>query len=306
MSGPGPIGSRLACPCQLCLTWRRLGEEVHLGHDSVSFQAKAEGLLRAAFEELVDYREAHRLSLWQPLAGGSQQRAEGEHSQDLAPERGSSRGGERERREQRKRSREEKSEKSSPAKKKEKERGEEKSRSRHRRRPESSQSPVVSRGGPSVDHQVSQHSHRRIVRSSSEKDCKSAKEEQSEAARNKEPTAVVEGVGAPAGRENKEGRHPGRATPSSSSRLRLEKQRKELPEEPPPGRWSLHDKPAEPCHPPRGLLLRPPEPPGPPPGWVPLEQPRSKGWVRRERQADILRFGPDPARKADREAKRRG
>ena len=66
----------LTCPCQLCLTWRRLGEEVHLGHESVSFQAKALGLLRAAFEELVDYREAHRLSLWQPLAGGSQQGAE--------------------------------------------------------------------------------------------------------------------------------------------------------------------------------------------------------------------------------------
>ena len=305
MSGPGPLGSRLTCPCQLCLTWRRLGEEVHLGHESVSFQAKALGLLRAAFEELVDYREAHRLSLWQPLAGGSQQGAEDKHNQDLAPVRGSSRGGDRERRERRKRSREGESEEARPAKKTDKERRREESRSRRRRRHKSPQSPVVSTGARPVDHQVSPQSHQRTVRSSSEKGATSVKEERSKA------TSVVEGVAAPEGRDSKEGRHPRPATPSRSSRLRLIEQRKELledarpgPEEPPPGCWSLHARPAEPRHPPRGF--RPPEPQGPPPGWVPPGGSKSKGVVRRERQEDILQFGLDPARKAEREAKRRG
>lgn len=267
----------------------------------MSFQAKALGLLRAAFEELVDYREAHRLSLWQPLAGGSQQGAEDKHNQDLAPVRGSSRGGDRERRERRKRSREGESEEARPAKKTDKERRREESRSRRRRRHKSPQSPVVSTGARPVDHQVSPQSHQRTVRSSAT----SVKEERSKA------TSVVEGVAAPEGRDSKEGRHPRPATPSRSSRLRLIEQRKELledarpgPEEPPPGCWSLHARPAEPRHPPRGF--RPPEPQGPPPGWVPPGGSKSKGVVRRERQADILQFGLDPARKAEREAKRRG
>ena len=66
----GESGSRLSCGCQLCLTWRRLGEEIHLGHDSLSFQQLALGHLRHCFNELLDWREAHRLELWKPLAEG--------------------------------------------------------------------------------------------------------------------------------------------------------------------------------------------------------------------------------------------
>ena len=76
----------------------------------------------------------------------------------------------------------------------------------------------------------------------------------------------------------------------------------------PPGRWIAGGEraPPEPALPPRDS--RPPETPGPPPGWRPFlgsNQGRSRGITRRVRNSDILRFGPDPARKRAREQNRR-
>ena len=71
MGEPGTLVARLSCPCALCLTWRRIGEEVHLGHISEDFRAGALVHLRSAFNELLDLREAHRAVVWGPLAGGT-------------------------------------------------------------------------------------------------------------------------------------------------------------------------------------------------------------------------------------------
>ena len=95
---------------------------------------------------------------------------------------------------------------------------------------------------------------------------------------------------------------------------RREERGREVGEEPgeeeteaPPGRWYWVEPPPEPSLPPRNL--RPVEPPGPPPGWVgrtwPRDGPRSKGVKRRERNQDILLYGPDPLRKKAREEERR-
>ena len=325
MCESGPVGARLVCACQLCLTWRRLGEEVHLGHDNKVFEDKALTLLRGAFEELVDFREVHRLSLWQPLAEGSRNSGERRGSPKRTPERGS--GGEppkskrSEGASEPRGSRKDSSEDRKVAKKASKDSKVKKRRSRSRRRvrsKESSSSPRplpsslrVRRAGLEVEelgHPISPKA-------------KSVKEELSEPEKNEEPTRSGEGVEAPAGRgereERKAGpeRKPGPRVPSGANSIKPQKAPSSAApakptaptsrsESPPPGRWTLDVRPAEPRFPPRSF--RPPEPNGPPPGWRGKGGPKSKGTTRRERQADILRFGPDPQRKAAREAKRRG
>ena len=308
MSEPGSLGARLRCECHLCLYWRRLGEEVHLGHQNLAFQEKALEVLRGAFDQLLGYREAHRLELWDPLAGGSLGSTRPQEVTGESPEKG--RSPSRSRRGRRRKSKSEDSEEGKSAKKPKK-RSTKRSRSRRRAKsakdlgevqPVQPGSASASLAGGSEKSEPPSH-HRRHQGH--------AKEEGSEKEDSKEPTKVVEGEVSPA-------RHRGSSLlPSSASGVRLRcgpstaptKEGEKSPdreEEPPPGRWSLRERPAEPFAAPRHQ--RPPEPRGPPPGWVDPRGSfaRSKGIVRRERQADIFRYGPDPRRKAEREAKRRG
>lgn len=73
----------------------------------------------------------------------------------------------------------------------------------------------------------------------------------------------------------------------------------------PPGQWTVREA-AAPVSRPTDRHRRPPEPPGPPPGWVGSrkEEKKSKGQVRRERSRDINLFGFSQERKQWRENRR--
>ena len=313
MSGPGPLGSRLTCDCSLCLLWRRLGEEVHLGHQSEAFRAVALEELGRAFDRCLGCREAHRLELWDPLAGGSRDLPGHQEVTEEAPERGSRKSRSR-RRQKREAKKGEESEETKAARKRQEQ---ERAKSRSRRRTRSKKELSSEHRAPDASSSASLGSKGKNSGSTSHHRRSLVKEELSEKERNKEPTEAVRGEVSP-GRERGSGESEVRAScPSRASGVRLRSAPSVAPraaveephraeEEPPPGRWSLHERPAEPREPPRPF--RPPEPRGPPPGWVGergREGPRSKGVVRRERQADILLHGPDPKRKADREARHR-
>ena len=68
--GESVLGDRLSCRCQACLTWRRLGEEIHLGHEVSAFTKHGVELLTVAFNSPLDWREQHRLDIWRPVAVG--------------------------------------------------------------------------------------------------------------------------------------------------------------------------------------------------------------------------------------------
>lgn len=312
MSGPGPLGSRLTCDCSLCLLWRRLGEEVHLGHQSEAFRAVALEELGRAFDRCLGCREAHRLELWDPLAGGSRNLPEPQEVTGKAPERGSRKS--RSRRRQRREAKKGEGSEETKATRKKEEKDRAKSRSRHRTRSKKA-SPAEHRA-PDVSSPASSRSKRKESGSTSHRRSSLVKEELSEKEKDKEPTEVVRGEVSPGRRRGSVEGEGGVGGPSRASGVRLRSAPSVAPravlgrphleeEEPPPGRWSLQERPAEPREPPRSF--RPPEPRGPPPGWVAesgREGPRSKGVVRRERQADILLHGPDPKRKAERESRR--
>ena len=139
MGEQGPLGSRLTCSCQTCLVWRRLGEEVHLGHNCQSFKDKASEYLREAFNKLLEAREDHTSDIWQPLAegtpGSEKDSSEAAQGSRKAPE-------------QKKRSKREGRSSSSGKKVRSPRRGEVKrssvKKSRSRRRRKSHRSPTVS------------------------------------------------------------------------------------------------------------------------------------------------------------------
>ena len=258
-------------------------------------------MLRSGFDQLIDFREENRLEVWGSVAEEPSRPPGNEEGPGKSPEKGREKSEEKKKRrrrkpERRRQSSEESAEVSSPQvkKKDEKKKNKERSRSaRHRRsRKSSSTSSKVKR--PSV------------------------KEEPSEVERNKGPTEEVVGERPPeklqkTGEEKSPLTRPSisegirlRSAPSSAPSKGRDKS-PEVRENPPPGTWTLREKPPEPRYPPRGF--RPPEPHGPPPFWRDSGSRgtgRSKGVTRRERQADILQYGPDPTRKAQREERRRG
>lgn len=95
MGEQGPLSSRPSCPCQICLIWRRLGEEVHLGHSCQSFKDIAPEHLREAFNKVLDAREDHCEDIWRSLAEGPQgdrgPRREASGGSRRAPEEGKKR-----------------------------------------------------------------------------------------------------------------------------------------------------------------------------------------------------------------------
>eukprot|EP00435_Cladocopium_sp_Y103_P017447 s824_g4.t1 len=106
--------------------------------------------------------------------------------------------------------------------------------------------------------------------------------------------------------------YPPAGRPESKARARTPPQsrsRSPSAHQPPPGRWTLTERPktrpAEPALPPR----TPHQPPGPPPGWRggsgQWHPQRSKGVNRRKRNEDIYFFGPSADRKKLREDQRR-
>ena len=70
MGETDPFGGGLSCLCQVCLTWRRLGQELARGHPDKGYQQEALVRLRHIYNELLDYREANLIGLGSPLAGG--------------------------------------------------------------------------------------------------------------------------------------------------------------------------------------------------------------------------------------------
>ena len=66
----GDVIPNLACLCQVCLTWRRLGGELARGHADRGYQIEALAKLRWVYNELTDYREANLIGLGTPVAEG--------------------------------------------------------------------------------------------------------------------------------------------------------------------------------------------------------------------------------------------
>ena len=241
-------------------TWRRIGEEVHVGHSSEGFRSEAFGYSRSAFNDLIDLREVHRAEVWGPLAGGALPPEADKAVSPSAPESGSQEiseeGGAARKREERDHKAAERSEgKSSKPEEK-------------RRRRSGSHRRTRSRS------QV--HSHKN--EKSQSPSTREVKEEQTTAERSKPPLAEVRGEAAPGGGEQGELR-VGPAVPASSRpsgesssraaalrseeppRRRSKEERREENEDnrPPPGRWTLTERPGEPSH---ARAFRPPE--GPP------------------------------------------
>ena len=278
--GESALGARLSCRCRSCLTWRRIGEEIHLGHEVSEFTGQAADLLAVTFNSLLDLREQHRLDIWRPVAAG----APGDSGEAQPPPT------------ERKRRRD-KSPSGSPKVKIEKPKRRAKERSpghRERRvKPKSEDSPSEDR------HQKARRS--RTPRPSKKK--VAVKEEPSEIERNRLPTQALKGEASPGSPKRRSGGEERRERPSGvgssganscslRSRPKPEDRGGEIESDLPPGTWTLRERPAEPNRSPGAS--RPPEPPGPPPGWVPR---RSKGIARRERNEDIFNYGPSSERK---------
>lgn len=66
--GPPDLGLPLTCPCQTCVTWRRLGEVIRQGHPRGDFHVSGLGVLRLAFNDLLDLGNPPGHSL--PVAAG--------------------------------------------------------------------------------------------------------------------------------------------------------------------------------------------------------------------------------------------
>ena len=313
MGEHGPLGGRLSCPCQACWVWRRLGEELHLGHQSQAFIEVAGKLLREVFDLVLAKREQLRLDVWRPLAEGSpgaeekkEEPAEEEPAKSKKRRRRRSGTSKVESPEvERRRRRHSSEEKEKPKR----------SRSRRRRQgaAKSSSSAARSRGGD-----------REAGKQEGKESPTKVKKETTEADRKRQEAKSEKGEGSPerkgstkalSGRPSSSLRPPLSVSPSPTTRRRKQLSEKEERRrdtersqsgegrERPPGLWTL--RPAEPSRSPRGS--RPPEPPGPPPGWKGPGRgsTRSKGVVRRERQTDIWLFGPSAARKKEREDRHR-
>ena len=304
MGEPGPLGDRLSCTCQACLVWRRLGEELHLGHQTPKFLEDAGRLLREVFDLILARREALRLDIWRPLAGGEpggDKEVPEEKDKESKP-----------RRRKRRRSHTSRDQSSEVEDKRSRERstGKEKnkrSRSRRRRKtPGSGASPVRPRVSTLVEEktEVEEVRQRYQKEPSERKGEVSPEKRQAVTASSGKPSSSLRPPpslsSSPTTRERK--------PPAEKKRSREESRRSPSEEgsERPPGQWTLRERPREPSRPPS--QARPPEPPGPPPGWKgPIKAvQRSKGVVRRERQADIFLHGPSAARKKEREERRRG
>ena len=176
MSGGGPLGARLSCGCHLCLLWRRIGEEIHLGHFSSGFQQRAQEVLRSGFDQLIDFREENRLEVWGSVAEEPSRPPGNKEEPGKSPERGRDKSEEKKKRrkmkpERRRHSSEESAEVSSPQVKKKEEKKKNKERSRSARHRQS----------------------RRSSSTSSKVKRPSVKEEPSEVERDKGPTEEVVG-----------------------------------------------------------------------------------------------------------------
>eukprot|EP00435_Cladocopium_sp_Y103_P012580 s2098_g3.t1 len=259
--GEPALSSRLSCGCEACLVWRRLGEELTLGHHIPAFVREAVRLLTGSFNSLIDWREENRLAVWQPVAAGEPARSE-EPSTSRAEEKAV-----KEKKREEKRSRREAEKKDSSRRSKDRShRREEKDRQSLRRRsPKAKNRSRKSSSSPPRPSSTQVHHSKRTA----------VKEELTEAETDKRPVKSLRGEVSPvrsaalkrkerspsrgASRESRKGSRSRREPGSRVSRERSEGTVR------PPGRWHLTERPAEPVHPPRGR--RPPEPAGPPPGW---------------------------------------
>ena len=301
MGEHGPLGCRLSCQCHACLVWRRLGEELHLGHQSHRFLEGAALELKECFDKVLNLREVHRLETWSPLAGGTPSLGEGLEDNRRSSEKVG---------QHRKGSSQEK--KRSQGTERSKSRKTKVRRSRSRRRREATKSPSASgrpqssRGGCSEAERKRKPTQVKSEPTEAELDSRGivtlGRDRSPDRGGSSRPSSSLRPVG-DLGKEDSQ--HKGRREREEAPPKKRERSIGEEKRQRPPGQWSLRERPAEPSRPPS--VVHPPEPLGPPPGWrpPPWSGSRSKGTVRRERQEDILRYGPSEGRKRAREERQR-
>ena len=308
MGEPESLDSRLACRCEVCLTWRRLGHLLGSCHDNEDLARIALTVLRFGANEIA--LSARHPGTEPPVAAGSLEptspEARGEVKEEEPP---------KEERRRRKRKKERSSVARSPSRQGEKERSHAKSpeksessrRKRSSRRRRRSRTRSIKRS-PESPKEVKKEEKK----SSPSKVSQAKKEGEAEQVRSSSPTssAALPSQKSKAPR-SPTGSPPRRSSGSARQFIKEEDQEGALGDSRPPGRWTLTltESPswgvAEVAPRPSSARLTPREPNCPPPGWVPHRggagPGRSKGVNRRERRAeDIRQHGPDPSRKQER------
>jgi hypothetical protein len=269
MGGLSPAEERLTCNCQACLAWRRCGSLLGGFHAEPERAQRAAAILRHAVCELSDLIEIHPSGSGPPLAGGRS-------DPSVTPARGVG------------------TEESG-------------SRSRSRRGVEGGGGLPSGHKGPTPEREEKEEDPASPKESKPKKTKKKdrSRRRRSRSRRREEKKAATptrSPLRSPRGRE------------ASAPLTRVKEERVSEEEGPlePPGRWTLTEAPTSSSTTwQRGRLpgsARPPEPSGPPPGWVTRSEGgferKSKGVVRRERARDINIYGFNQARKKQREHRR--
>ena len=266
MGEPTPLEARLACNCQACLAWRRCGSLLGGCHSGES-QLRAVGVLRHVVCELSDLIELRPSGLEVPLAEGASEPPVTPEEQDRTGLRSRS-SGERPSKERQPDPSPDKRDKGTKAKSTER-----------TQEGTSAETPERRRSAEVAEKDKKSKRKRSPKRGDSGANNSRSRRKRSHSQRKDQPASP------PASPRGGTGEDPA----------------KETKEEPlsagegpatPPGQWTVREA-AAPVSRPTNRHRRPPEPPGPPPGWVGSrkEEKKSKGQVRRERSRDINLFG---------------
>eukprot|EP00435_Cladocopium_sp_Y103_P044723 s660_g12.t1 len=275
---------RLSCNCQACLAWRSCGSLLGPLHSAGGSLGRAVEILRLAVCELSDIVERCGAPSPEPVAAGVR-------GPRTSPESETHRGRRRTLKAER-----EVEEESSLEKKRSRSRKTSKEKRREKRgdRPESHRE----RSSP-VRKEVSQSSHKekRRTRDKDERSEEKVRKKKQREVPSQSP--VRSGPARPAAPRSPSGPPARVEVEKKPLAVKEEVQSEEEGPAAPPGSWVLPDAPtstrSSTASLRSGVRLKPPEPPGPPPGWgspsTSAGQKRSKGVARRERARDINLYG---------------
>eukprot|EP00438_Fugacium_kawagutii_P008896 Skav215704 [mRNA] locus=scaffold2573:57842:63963:+ [translate_table: standard] len=275
--GAPSLNPILECRCRICVTWRRIGTVLVIGHDSPGFHQGALDILREAFSEILDHQGGNFLGPSAPVAVGvGGPRAEAEKRQEEVPKTEEEKSRTRSRRKRR-------GEPTSPERK----RSEGSSRRTRAPAEDKTAAPALEPPSSKVKCEEEDDPHRGPVASPiSERSVKKEKSKKSKRkSRSRSPVAS-----------------PGEDPTSRGSRGERDRGGVSDEGEKPPGTWVL--KPRSPSHPPPHRR-HPPEPDHPPSWWRDSsrerQKERSKGIKKKERNQDIYEHGCSDTRKKERE-----
>lgn len=287
----------LVCQCRLCTTWRRIGTVIAAGHREPDFHEGALGILRQAFNEILDHKGGNFVGPVAPVAvGEAGHQVDKAKDQKADEEPAAPRGEPGERATEKSRHRKEH---------KKEDRGEGKARKRKKSREASEQTE-----DPPVKRSHSRKGKRAHSKEASSRTRSTLVKEESEG-EDRSPVVTPDAGEEKGSRKEKKRREtPSRTrtrSPEENPTSRGSRGETERgspgPPEAPPGQWVL--RPRSPAGPPPPR--RPREPDHPPSWWYQNRQERtknkerSKGVVKKLRNSDIKAFGTSSERKKLRE-----